>query len=78
MMKNKKIDANAEIRSAGAAAGLYSVCAISRATGIPESTLRKKCKNFQMFSVGELCALMRELPKLTDEVIGRAIREASE
>ena len=77
-MKKKKLDANDIIRSAAAAVGLYSVCSMSRATGIPESTLRKKLKKFQLFSVGELCALMRELPTLTDEVIGQAIREANE
>ena len=76
--KSKKtLDANDIIRSAAAAVGLYSVCSISRATGIPESTLRKKLKNFQLFSVGELSALMRELPTLTDEVVGRAVREAN-
>lgn len=78
-MKNKKtLDANDIIRSAAAAVGLYSVCSMSRATGIPESTLRKKLKKFQLFSVGELSALMREMPTLTDEVIGQAIREANE
>lgn len=76
-MKKKPEDPNKTIRTAGAAAGYYSVAAIARATGIPESTLRKKLGKFQLFTVGELGALMRELPTLTDEVVGRAIREAN-
>lgn len=77
-MKNKKDVTSSEriIRVAGAAAGYDSMTAIAEAAGIPDSTLRKRMKNFTTFRVGELCAIMKELPELTDEAMGRAIRLA--
>ena len=77
-MKNKKEEISSEriIRVAGTAAGYDSVTAIAEAAGIPDSTLRKRMKNFTTFRVGELAAIMKELPELSDEAMGRAIRLA--
>jgi hypothetical protein len=65
------------VRSAAAAVGLNSVESIAEATGIPRSTLARKLKLFSTFTAGELSALMNEFPSLTDEKMGKLIREVS-
>lgn len=64
------------IRAAAALQSLHSVAAIANETGIPETTLRRKLKHFETLTVGELNALMRALPSLTNEMIGEAVRTA--
>lgn len=73
-----KTDPGEMIRAEGAKAKMYSVAALARATGIPQTTLRKKLKRFGTMSAGELSALMRECPTITDEMMGKAIREIAD
>lgn len=78
MIKNLNEDApDFAVRSAAAAVGLNSVESIAEATGIPRSTLARKLKLFSTFTVGELSALMNKFPSLTDEKMGKLIREVS-
>lgn len=79
MRKNKdEPSQSVMIRAAAAIQKMYSVAAIARATGIPETTLRKKLKHFKTLSAGELSVLMRECPTITDEMMGKAIREIAD
>jgi hypothetical protein len=74
----KKADSPSNIiRAAAAAVGLNSVESIAEATGIPRSTLARKLKLFSTLTAGELSALMNEFPSLTDEKMGKLIREVS-
>jgi hypothetical protein len=78
MRKNKDEPSQATmIRTAAAHRSMYSVAALANETGIPETTLRRKLKHFETLTVGELSALMRALPSITDEMMGKAVREAA-
>jgi predicted ArsR family transcriptional regulator len=66
------------IRTAAAAAQMYSVAAIADTIGVPQTTLRKHLKNFSMITAGELSAMMAVMPALTDEEMGKAIRRLCE
>lgn len=63
------------IRAAAAKVGAHSVKAIAEMTGIKRSTMQRRMENISTFTVGELSALMAYYPDLTDEVIGKMIRE---
>jgi DNA-binding transcriptional regulator PaaX len=73
-IKKEDLDLGEMIRTEGARMKMFSVAAIARATGIPETTLRKKLKRYKTLSAGELSALMKECPTITDEMMGKAIR----
>ncbi len=75
-MAKKSEDPANTIRAAGAAVGAYSLSDISNRTGIPKSTLCRKIKQIKTLTVGELAVLMKEFPSLSDEVVGKIIREA--
>lgn len=66
------------IRVESARAKMFSVAALARATDIPETTLRKKLKRFKTLSAGELSVVMKECPTITDEMMGKAIREIAD
>jgi hypothetical protein len=75
MNKNNKDSGNL-IRAAAAEIGAFSMSDISELTGIKRSTVQRRMKDITTFTVGELATLMHELPSLTDEKIGKMIREA--
>lgn len=76
-MKNKERYAAASniIRAAAAEIGAFSMADMSELTGIKRSTMQRRMKDISTFTVGELSTLMHELPSLTDEKIGKMIRE---
>ena len=73
-MKNQEKTPDRIIMAAAALTGVNSVNSIATLTGIKQSTLDRRMKNFATFRAGELAALMHEFP-LSDEEIGRMIRE---
>ena len=78
-MRKELMNSNAAkmIRAAGVEQGLNSLRAIAQAAGIPYSTMYKRMLHFECFSAGELNALMRVLPSINNEMMGKAIREAA-
>lgn len=65
------------ILKAGLDQGYRSLRQISQAAGIPYTTLYKRMKHFECSTAGELNALMKVLPSITNEMMGKAVREAA-
>lgn len=75
--KKKSNDSALMIRSAAASVGSFTVKDIAERSGIDRTTLTRRLEHFNTFTVGELAALMKLCPTITDEDMGRAIRDAA-
>ena len=76
-MARKKTEETPEniLSSAAARLGDKSIEAMSRTTGIKRSTMQRRMKNFATFTAGELSTLMYYYPHLSNEEMGKMIRE---
>lgn len=78
-MRQELLDSEAAkmVIRAGIDQGYRSLRQISQAAGIPYSTLYKRMLHFECCTAGELNALMKVLPSITNEMMGKAVREAA-